>query len=132
MKDRAAPRSAVIVAMPGDIDYGRADQVLGQIRAAFAAGAPVVIADFTITTFCDCAVMQRMLAVQRYAAARHAQLRLVVPPAGPVRRILEVTGLEQQFQLYPTACHAAAARLVPLPRNPRRGKPGDSGPGSRR
>jgi hypothetical protein len=91
MQDCAAPRSAVIVAMPDDIDYGRADQLFGQIRAAFAAGAPVVIADFTITTFCDCAVMQRML-----------------------------------------ACHAAAARLVPLPRIPRRGKPGDSGTGSRR
>jgi anti-anti-sigma factor len=113
MPDDAAPRAAVIVAMPEDIDYGRSDQVFGQLRAAFAAGAPVVIADFTITTFCDCAVLQRMLAVQRDAATRRAQLRLVVPPAGPVRRILEVTGLEQQFQLYPTASHAA---LVPLPR----------------
>jgi hypothetical protein len=54
-----------------------------------------------------------MLAVQRYAATCRAQLRLVVPPAGPVRRILEVTGLEQRFQLYPTASHAA---LIPLPR----------------
>jgi anti-anti-sigma factor len=113
MPDDAAPRAAVIVAMPDDIDYGRSDQVFDQLHAAFAAGAPVVIADFTITTFCDCAVMQRMLAVQRYAATCRAQLRLVVPPAGPVRRILEVTGLEQRFQLYPTASHAA---LIPLPR----------------
>jgi len=113
MPDGAAPRAAVIVAMPDDIDYGRSDQVFDRLHAAFAAGAPVVIADFTITTFCDCAVMQRMLAVQRYAAACRAQLRLVVPAAGPVRRILEVTGLDQQFQLYPTAGHAA---LIPLPR----------------
>jgi anti-anti-sigma factor len=120
MHDEASSRAAMIVAMPDDIDYGRADQVCDQVQAALAAGAPVVIADFTMTTFCDCAVLQRMLAVQRYAAARGAQLRLAVPPAGPVRRVLEITGLDRQFQLYPTACHAAAGPAVPPPRPARR------------
>jgi anti-anti-sigma factor len=120
MHDEAGSRAAVIVAMPGDMDYGRADQVCDRISAAFAAGAPVVVADFTMTTFCDCAVLQRMLAVQRYAAARGAQLRLAVPSAGPVRRILEIVGLDRQFQLYPTACHAAAGPPVPPPRPARR------------
>jgi anti-anti-sigma regulatory factor len=115
--------------MPDDIDYGRADRAISRLRAAFDAGAPVVIADFTITTFCDCAVLQRLLSVQRYAATRRAQLRLVVPPTGPVRRVLEVTGLEQQFQLYPTASHAA---LVPLPRPQGGGQPDASGSGNRR
>jgi len=33
---------------------------------------PVVIADFTLTTFCDWATVGLLLAVQRQAAARHA------------------------------------------------------------
>lgn len=40
----------------------------------------MIIADFTITTFCNYAVLQRMLAVQSYATTRGAQFRLVVPP----------------------------------------------------
>ncbi len=101
--------------MPEDIDYGTADQAYGRLYAAFAVGAPVVIADFTVTTFCDCAGLRRLLAVQRRAAACGAQIRLAVPLACPVRRILEITGLDRQFQLYPSACHAAAAPLVPPP-----------------
>jgi anti-anti-sigma factor len=120
MHDQAGSRAAIIVAIPDDIDYGHADQVCDQIRAALAAGAPVVIADFTITAFCDCAVLQRLLAVQQYATVRNAQLRLAVPLTRPVRRILEITGLDRQFQLYPTACHAAAGPPVPAPRPARR------------
>jgi hypothetical protein len=48
------------------------------------------------------------------------QICLAVPLTGPVRRILEITGLDRQFQLYPTACHAAAGPPVPAPRPARR------------
>ena len=118
MTDQAVPRAAVVVAMPDDIDYGTADQAYGQLCAAFTADVPVVIADFAVTTYCDCAALRRLLAIQGRAAARHTELRLAVPLASPVRRILQVTGLDQQFRLYPTAAHAAAAP-VPAPRSPR-------------
>jgi hypothetical protein len=101
MHDQAASRASVIVAMPDDVDYGRDDQACDPIHAASAAGAPVVIADFTITTFCDCAVLQRMLAVQSYAPPAALGSAWWSPPARPVRRILKSTGLEQQVPVLP-------------------------------
>jgi len=117
--DQAIPRAAIVVAMPDDIDYGTADQAYGQLYAAFTAGIPVVIADFTVTTYCDCTALRRLLAVQSWAAASHAELRLAVPPTSPVRRILQITGLGQKFRLYPSAGHAAAETWIPVPRSPR-------------
>lgn len=101
--------------MLGDIDYGTAGQAFGQLYDAFTADVPVVIADFTVSTYCDCAALRRLLASQGRPAARHAELRLAVLLASSVRRILQVTGLDQQFRLYPAAAHAAAAPRIPAP-----------------
>jgi hypothetical protein len=35
------------VALPAEIDHGNAEHAYDQLYAAFAAGAPIVIADFT-------------------------------------------------------------------------------------
>ena len=119
MTDQAIPRAAIVVAMPGDIDYGTADQAYGQLYAALTAGVPVVIADFTVTSYCDCTALRCLLAVQDRATASDAELRLAVPPTSPVRRVLRITGLDEQFRLYPSAGSAAAASQVPAPRVPR-------------
>jgi anti-anti-sigma factor len=118
MTDQAIPRATIVVAMPDDIDYGTADQAYDQLYAAFTAGIPVVIADFTLTTYCDCTALRRLLAVQGRAAASHVELRLAVPLTSPVRRVLQITGLDQRFRLYPSACHAAATPGIPAPRSP--------------
>lgn len=44
--------------MPDDIDYGTAERAYDQLYAAFTAGVPVVIANFTVTTYCDCAALR--------------------------------------------------------------------------
>jgi anti-anti-sigma factor len=116
--DPAASHAATVVAMPPDIDYGSADQAYDQLNAALITDAPVVIADFTLTTYCDCAALRRLLAIQGQANGRHADFRIAVPLSSPVRRILRITGLEQEFKLFPTAAHAAAAFQVPAPRVP--------------
>jgi anti-anti-sigma factor len=116
--DQAIPRAAVVVAMPGDIDYGTAGQAYGRLYAALTAGAAVVIADFTVTSYCDCTALRYLLAVQDRAAASDAELRLAVPLASPVRRVLRITGLDEQFRLYPSAGYAAAGSWVPGPRSP--------------
>jgi anti-anti-sigma factor len=118
MHEQAPLRAAIVVAMPPDLDYGTADQAYDQLDAAFTVGALAVIADFTVTTYCDCAALRRLLAIKRRAAASHAELCLAVPLASPLRRILQITGLDQQFQLYPTAGHAAASTRVSASRIP--------------
>jgi anti-anti-sigma factor len=85
--------------LPAEIDLTNAEQACDRLCAAFASGAPVVIADFTATTFCDCSSMRRLLAVRHRAAARHAELRLAVPLGGEVRRLLELTGLGRHLSV---------------------------------
>lgn len=105
----------VLVPLAAEIDMTTCEQVYDQLSAAFACGAPVVIADFTLTTFCDCAALRALLAIQHHADARYAEFRMAVPLSSPVRRIMHVTRLDQQLRLYPTA----ATTLAPAPRLPR-------------
>ena len=113
MAEQAVPAAATIVALPAEIDIDNADHAYDQLYAAFAAGAPMVIADFTATTFCDTASLRRLVAVQRRAVARNAQLRLAAPPGNPVRHVLEITGLDKLLPVYPSARHAAADWIAP-------------------
>jgi anti-anti-sigma factor len=69
--------------MPGEIDVTNAAEALTLITAALEPGVTVVIADLTATRFCDSAGLQHLLRAHRGAAAG-AQLRLAIPPDGPV------------------------------------------------
>ena len=105
----------VLVPLAAEIDMSNCEQVCDQLSVAFIGGAPVAIADFTMTTFCDCATLSRLLDIQRQAAASHAEFRVAVPLSSPVRRIMRITGLDAKLRLYPTAVHAAAASPAPAP-----------------
>ena len=109
MIDQVATRMPAIVALPAEIDLNNADLVYGQITAAVAADAGVVIADFTATTFCDSAGVRSVVLAQKHAAARHVYLRLAVPPGGGVRRTLELMGLDRVLPVYSGLGEAAAA-----------------------
>jgi anti-anti-sigma factor len=91
----------VVVPLAGEIDMVNCEQVYDRLYAAFVSGATVVIADFTSTSFCDCASLRRLLAVQRRAAAQGAQLRLVIPPGNPVQRLAELLGVNGRLHVYP-------------------------------
>lgn len=56
MADNGAP---VIVALPAEIDITNAGQVYDRLSAALASGAPLIIADLTVTAVCDAAGVRR-------------------------------------------------------------------------
>lgn len=118
MDTRAADGKAVIVALPAEIDLTNAEHVYDQLYAALISGAPVIIADLAATVFCDSAGMHRLITIQKRAAARNAQLRLVVPPAGSVRHVLELLGLDQRIPVYSTIAEAASLLNAPVPASP--------------
>jgi len=98
-QQRAGP--VVVVPLAGEIDLFNCDQVYDRLYAAFVSGATVVIADFTATSFCDCASLRRLLAVQRRAATQGTQFRLVIPPGNPVQRLAELLGVNGRLHIYP-------------------------------
>jgi anti-anti-sigma factor len=108
MTCRRKTGAAVVVPLAAEIDLTNNERACGQLTAAFAGGAAVVIADLTSTRFCDCASLRRLLAVQQRAASRGGQLRLVIPPGSPVRRLAGLTGLDQPLNIYRSVREATA------------------------
>ena len=98
---------AVIVSLPHEIDMTNAEQVGQQLRAAFAPGVHVVVADLTATSFCDSAGIRALTHIHSEAAGRGAQLRLAVAPGGPVIRVLQMMALVSLLHTYPSTEAAA-------------------------
>jgi len=97
-----------VVALAAEIDLTNCEQACGQLDAAFACGAAVVVADLTSTWFCDCASLRRLLAVQQRAASCGGQLRLAMPTGSQVRRLASLTGLDKPLHIYPSVRGATA------------------------
>ena len=96
-----------IVTLPAEIDTGNREQAYDQLCAACSSGAPVVIADFTGTRFCDAGSMRRLLDVQDRAAGRTIQLRFAIVPGHPVRRIAELLDPRRRVRVYDSPAEAA-------------------------
>jgi anti-anti-sigma factor len=110
-QQRANP--AVVVPLAAEIDLTNNEQAYDRLCAAFVAGAAVVIADFTATSFCDCSSLRRLLAVQQRAAAGGGQLRLVIPSGSPVRRLADLMEMNGRLHIYPSAREASAWTPTP-------------------
>jgi anti-anti-sigma factor len=104
----AMPGQHVTVPMPTEIDVTNADGVMALLDGALRLGVALVIADLTSTVFCDSAGVRILVLAQRKAAASGAELRLAVPAAGMVHRILDLMNLLPHMNVYPTAAAAAA------------------------
>lgn len=108
MADGEPPAEPVVVALPAEIDIANSGKVATQLRAAIAPGAGVVVADLSMTTFCDSSGVRVLVLARNWAAADGVQLQLVAP-AGPTLMVLELTGLNRLVPVYPTVGQALAA-----------------------
>lgn len=98
-----------VVTLPAEIDASNADRVGEDLQAAFTPGVTTIVADMTATTFCDSRGIRALVLAHGQAAARAAELRVVVPSRG-VLRILTVTGLDGWLAIYPSLQEALAAQ----------------------
>jgi anti-sigma B factor antagonist len=99
--DPGAVPGPVIVALPAEIDMANADGVGEQLRSAFTPGVPIVVADMTLTVFCDSYGLRALARARRCAAAHHAQLHLAVPDTRVVQ-VLKLAGLDRVLPVYPS------------------------------
>jgi anti-sigma B factor antagonist len=118
MDDDMAGAAPAVVTLPTEIDIANADQVFGRLSLAIGSGAGIVIADLTGTGFCGSAGIGAMLMARDRASADGVQLRLVLPPSGPVRSLFELLGLDRKLLIYPSLGQALAAGQAPAPAEP--------------
>jgi anti-anti-sigma factor len=102
------------VTLPAEIDVTNAERVGADLRAAFAPGVTVVVADMTATTFCDSLGIRALVRAHQRATASDAELRLVVPSAR-VMRLLAVLGLDGLLAIHPSLQEALPAEPAAEP-----------------
>ena len=95
------PTAPTVIRLPAEIDATNAQRIGEELGSAFAPGVATVIADMTATTFCDSSGAKELLLAHNKAAANGIELRIVMPSAD-VRRLFELTGLDQVLAIYPS------------------------------
>lgn len=112
MRDHERLNCPVIVPLPAEIDMANEEDVGEQLRAAFAPGVTVVIADLGSTVFCDCSGVRQLVLAHKRAVASNRELRMVISSAG-VLRVLAILGVDREWEIYPDLAAALAAGLAP-------------------
>ena len=97
---------SVIVALPAEIDVTNSDEVHQQLVSVMSAGVGTVIADLTVTAFCDSSGVHAIMRAHERAAARGMGMRLAVSPGGSVRRVLQLTGADKIMPVFATVAEA--------------------------
>src|SRR5690349_21723880 len=89
------------IRLPAEIGATNAGRIGEQLHSAIASGAATVIAGMTATAFCDSTGARKLLLAHHKAAASCTELQIVLPSAA-VRRIFQLTGLDQVLAIYPS------------------------------
>ena len=85
-------RSGTLVAhLGGEIDMTNAAHVRDELLASVPNDALALVIDLGGCRYLDSAGIEILFDLSRRLARRRQQLRLVVPPRSPLRRVLELT-----------------------------------------
>jgi anti-anti-sigma factor len=106
MSDQAGQILSVVVVLPAEIDVTNSDEAHQQLTSVLSPGVATVIADLTLTSFCDSSGVHAIVHAQERAAARNVELRLAVSPGGSVRRVLQLTGADRLMPVFDTVQEA--------------------------
>lgn len=103
----AKPAEIVVAGLPAEIDVANAATVEAELRAACAPGR-TVLADMSLTTYCDSSGIRAILLACGYAQEIGGSLCAAVP-SEVVRRALELVGATTIFDVHPTMDAARVA-----------------------
>ncbi|WP_328584452.1 STAS domain-containing protein [Streptomyces sp. NBC_00370] len=91
-----------VIAAHGDVDIDSLGPLQDELGSA-AASHRTVILDASDITFCDSSFLNLLLHIHQATTLR------IAAPSEPVRRLLEVTGVDRVMNLHPTTDAARAA-----------------------
>jgi len=99
----------VVIALQGELDIVDAASVM-DVLAAAAAGNPRIIVDLAALEFIDCCALGVLGRVREQARQSGGDL-LLAAPYGPVRRLLDLTGLIGVFAVHASVAEACGAAM---------------------
>jgi anti-anti-sigma factor len=86
---------AVVARIAGEIDLSNARVLELEIAAAVPNDAEALVLDLSETTYLDSAGIRLVFGLADAVRKRGQEMRLVVPEASPVRRILELSCVQE-------------------------------------
>jgi anti-sigma B factor antagonist len=91
---------SAVVALAGEHEAFTADKLTRSLSGLLDESMPITV-DLSQATFIDSTVVGVLLATARRARQQHLGFRLMLgdQTGWPVRRLLEVTGLDTQFEV---------------------------------
>jgi anti-anti-sigma factor len=94
-------RSGSIVArLSGEVDMSNASYVRDQLLASIPNDALALVLDISACRYLDSAAIEVLFDVSRRLGRRRQELRLVMPPDSPLRRVIELTEVHTAAPLY--------------------------------
>ncbi|TJZ73400.1 STAS domain-containing protein [Rhodococcus oryzae] len=92
---------STVVEVGGDVDYGSVEVLQSALDTGIDTAVMSLIVDLTHTTFLGLSGAQLLARANIRASANGLQLLLVAPACCAVR-VLDVSGLADQFRIFPT------------------------------
>jgi anti-sigma B factor antagonist len=91
---------SVVARLSGEVDMSNASYVRDQLLASMPNEAIALVLDITGTRYLDSAAIEVLFEVSRRLARRRQELRLVMPPESPLRRVIELTEVHTAAPVY--------------------------------
>jgi anti-sigma B factor antagonist len=102
------PGGAAVIVLAGEVDLYTAPRFKDALFQAIDEGAPFVIIDLTEVSFIDSTGLGVLVSGGRRLQQSAGALAIGCPDER-IRRILEITGLDTVFGVYPSRAEALAA-----------------------
>ena len=99
----------VLIRASGELDVSNSASLTQAGEDAMADGYETVLIDFSGITFMDSSGLSALVALNRHAAARDVHVG-VVALGESTRRIIDLMGLDETLNLYPSAEQALRGR----------------------
>lgn len=91
---------SVVARLSGEVDMSNATYVREQLLASMPNDALALVLDISGTRYLDSAAIEVLFDLSRRLARRRQELRLVVPPSSPLKRVIELTEIGTAAPVY--------------------------------
>ena len=106
-----------IVTLPQEIDVHNAPRVGHELISALGERTTVLIADMSLTEFCDSSGIRQLLTADKTATIRGAELRVVVQSRA-VLKVMRTLGVNNVLKIYDSMSAALSRTPLPSPQSP--------------
>jgi anti-anti-sigma factor len=91
---------SIVARLSGEVDMSNAAYIRDQLLSSMPNEALALVLDLSGCRYLDSAAIEVLFDVSRRLARRRQELRLVLPPSSPLRRLIELTEVHTAAPLF--------------------------------